>query len=71
MLEHLPDDALLNTRGIIELLGIPASSYFAWRKRLGSNFPAPAMAGPRPRWRVGTLRAWLRRMESANGAVQP
>lgn len=63
----LHDDLLIGSAKTARFLGLPDSTFFMLRKRLGQDFPRPAITCGRPRYRVGSLREWLRKMESANG----
>jgi predicted DNA-binding transcriptional regulator AlpA len=63
----LHDDALIGSSKAARFLGLPESTFFLIRKKMGRDFPRPVITCGRPRYRVGTLREWLRRMESENG----
>lgn len=62
----LHDDALIGPGKAARFLQLPDSTFYLLRKRMGRDFPRPVITCGRPRYRVGTLREWLRRMESAN-----
>ncbi|MGC8509007.1 MAG: helix-turn-helix transcriptional regulator [Thiomonas sp.] len=63
----LHDDVLIGSSKTARFLGLPDSTFFLLRKRMGRDFPRPVITCGRPRWRVGALREWMRRMESSNG----
>jgi hypothetical protein len=63
------DDLLIGSTKTARFLGLPDSTFFLLRKRLGRNFPLPAIACGRPRWRVGALREWMRKMENSEGGA--
>ena len=63
----LHDDALIGSAKDARFLGLPDSTFFLLRKRMGRDFPRPVIACGRPRYRVGALREWMRRMEAENG----
>lgn len=67
----LHDDALIGSSKTAQFLGLPDSTFFLLRKRMGRDFPRPVITCGRPRWRVGALRDWMRRMESANSGSVP
>ncbi len=60
------DDLLIGSAKAARFLGLPDSTFFLLRKRMGQNFPRPVIACGRPRYRVGSLREWLRKLESSN-----
>lgn len=62
----LHDDALIGSSKAALFLQLPDSTFYLLRKRLGRDFPRPVIACGRPRYRVGALREWMRRMESAS-----
>jgi len=63
----LHDDALIGSAKAARFLGLPDSTFFLLRKKMGRDFPRPVITCGRPRYRVGSLREWLRHMESTNG----
>ena len=65
------DDTLLGATRTAQFLGLPNSTFYALRERLGRDFPRPVLAIGRPRYRVGSLRAWLRQMERGNTESAP
>ncbi len=66
----LHDDMLVGSAKAARFLGLPDSTFFMLRKKMGRDFPRPAITSGRPRYRVGALREWLRRMESeSNGGA--
>ncbi len=62
----LHDDALIGPGKAARFLQLPDSTFYLLRKKLGRDFPRAVLTCGRPRYRVGTLREWLRKMESAN-----
>lgn len=62
----LHDDTLIGATKAARFLGLADSSFYLLRKKMGSDFPCPTVTVGRPRYRVGALREWLRRMESAS-----
>lgn len=62
----LHDDALIGSSKAARFLALPDSTFFLLRKRMGRDFPRPVITFGRPRYRVGSLREWLRKMEAAN-----
>lgn len=60
----LHDDSLLGSSKAARFLGLPDSTFFLLRKRMGREFPRPVITCGRPRYRVGALREWLRRLEA-------
>jgi|ACXJ01.1.fsa_nt_gi predicted DNA-binding transcriptional regulator AlpA len=60
----LHDDALLGSSKAARFLQLPDSTFYLLRKKMGRDFPRPVLTCGRPRYRVGTLREWLRRLES-------
>jgi len=64
---ELHDDTLIGATQAARFLGLADSSFYLLRKKMGSDFPRPTVVVGRPRYRVGALRDWLRRMESDNG----
>ena len=67
----LHDDALIGSAKAARFLGLPDSTFFLIRKKMGRNFPHPVITCGRPRYRVGSLREWMRRLENANGGGEP
>lgn len=63
----LHDDMLIGSAKAARFLGLPDSTFFLIRKKMGRDFPRPVIACGRPRYRVGALREWMRKMESENG----
>jgi len=61
----LHDDVLLTSGRAAAFLGIPDSTFYALRNRLGSDFPPAVDLLGHPRFRVGTLRRWLAKREAA------
>lgn len=61
----LHDDALIGSTKAARFLGLPNSTFFLIRKKMGRDFPRAVITCGRPRYRVGALRDWLRKMESA------
>ena len=62
----LHDDMLIGSAKAARFLGLPDSTFFLIRKKMGRDFPHPVITCGRPRYRVGSLREWLRKMESSN-----
>lgn len=62
----LHDDALLGSSNAARFLQLPDSTFYLLRKKLGRDFPRPVITCGRPRYRVGSLREWLRKMEAAH-----
>jgi predicted DNA-binding transcriptional regulator AlpA len=57
-LDTLPTDALLDAEGVAALLA--CSTRHVHRMATAGQLPSPLRIGQLARWRVGTLRAWLR-----------
>ena len=64
---ELHDDTLIGATKAAQFLGLADSSFYLLRQRMGADFPKPTLIIGRPRYRVGALREWLRRMEAQNG----
>jgi predicted DNA-binding transcriptional regulator AlpA len=60
-LDALPADALLDAEAVAAVLA--CSVRHVHRMAAAGQLPAPLRIGQLARWRVGTLRAWLRRTE--------
>jgi predicted DNA-binding transcriptional regulator AlpA len=67
----LPDGALVDFRETCALVGMGESTAYralaADRARPGDRFPQSIEVGNRRRWKVGTVRDWLKRREAAAG----
>jgi predicted DNA-binding transcriptional regulator AlpA len=60
-LDALPADALLDADAVAAVLA--CCNRHVHRMSAAGQLPAPLRIGQLVRWRVGTLRAWLRRAE--------
>lgn len=67
---QLHDDALVGSAKAAKFLGLPESTFFLVRKRMGRDFPRPVLVVGRPRYRVGSLREWLHRLESVDSGSE-
>lgn len=66
----LHDDMLVGSAKAARFLGLPDSTFFLIRKKMGRDFPRPVLTCGRPRYRVGALREWMRKMEAANDGAE-
>jgi predicted DNA-binding transcriptional regulator AlpA len=57
-LAALPDDAAVDVRPVAQMLA--CSIRHVWRMADAGAMPAPLSLGRLRRWRVGTLREWIR-----------
>jgi predicted DNA-binding transcriptional regulator AlpA len=65
-LDALPADATVDAEGVAALL--TCSPRHVHRMAAAGQLPPPLRIGQLARWRVGTLRAWLRRAEEGTDA---